>query len=78
MSGLSPEDEAMVDNAAWEHTVAMWQDLIELCALQIVHGPEAGYRRFRYLRFGTPEGVPIPPGVDVSKISMPPGWGGRT
>lgn len=67
----------MSDEPTTDETIAMWQDLINLAAFQIVHGPEAGYRRFRYLRFGTPESEPIPPGVDVSKIHMPPGFGGR-
>ena len=54
----------------WEVTVAMWEDLINLAAFQIIHGREAGYRRFRYLRFGTPETEPIPDGVDLNKIVL--------
>ena len=57
---------------SWQVTAQQWEDLINLAAFQLVHGPERGYRRFRYLRFGTPESDPIPDGVDVSKITMPP------
>lgn len=60
----------------WEVTARMWADLVYLAAFQIVHGPEAGYRRFRYLRFGTPESEPVPPGVDLTKITMPPTFRG--
>ena len=62
----------MTSEQTTDETIAMWEDLIHLAAFQIVHGPEAGYRRFRYLRFGVPERVPIPAGVDVSHITMPP------
>lgn len=55
-----------------DEIISMWQDLIELAAFQIVHGPEWGYRQFRYLRFGTPRDAPIPPGVDLTKITLPP------
>ncbi len=61
-------DRPMAD---WEVTVAMWEDLINLAAFQIVHGPLHGYLRYRYLRFGIPETEPVPAGVDLSRISLP-------
>jgi hypothetical protein len=60
-----------------ELTIAMWEDLIHLAAFQIIHGREAGYRRFRYLRFGTPETEPLPPGVDLDGPIQLPIWSAR-
>ena len=51
----------------WEVVVAQWEDLINLSAFQMVHGPLRGYLRFRYLRFGTPESEPVPAGLDFTK-----------
>lgn len=51
----------MPDQPSTDEVISMWQDLIHLAAFQTIHGAEAGYRRFRYLRFGTPESEPVPP-----------------
>lgn len=53
-------------------TIDQMDDLIKLSAFQVVHGVEAGYRRFRYLRFGTPESDPLPEGVDLDCRRIPP------
>lgn len=58
----------------WEPTtdevIEMWEDMVMVCAFQMVHGVEAGYRRFRYLRFGVPESAPLPAGVDL-RVQLP-------
>ena len=58
----------------WETTVSQRQDLIHLAAFQMIHGPLAGYLRFRYLRFGTPETDPVPAGLDFTKPFPLPIW----
>lgn len=37
-----------------EETIAKWEDLIWVEALQVIHGKEEGLARYKWLRMGGP------------------------
>jgi hypothetical protein len=46
------QEERVAARAAMEETIAKWEDLIWVEALQIIHGKEEGLARFKWLRMG--------------------------
>lgn len=50
----STQQERQAARAETEETIAKWEDLIWLEAMQIIHGKEMGLAKFRWLRMGGP------------------------
>lgn len=48
------QEERATARAAMEETIAKWEDLIWVEALQVIHGKEEGLARYKWLRMGGP------------------------
>lgn len=50
----STQQERLVARVEIEETIAKWEDLIWLEAMQCIHGREMGMAKFLWLRMGGP------------------------
>lgn len=72
LTAESTQQERVAARAEMEATIAKWEDLIWVEALQIIHGRDEGLARYRWLRMGgpnpyeAPESPETPPGTDMA------------